>query len=75
MLACAWISVSLREAEIDQVNHPCLFVLTNANVFWFHVAVYVTLVVQKLQPVDHLNTDHEARFNGEFLVAKVKQLL
>ena len=72
MLTCFWISISLRETKINNVNDILLFAVSNEEVIGFHVPVNEVIIVQEFKSLDHLVRDHQRRLNCEFALAEVE---
>ena len=75
MLSRLGIPVPLREAKIDYVNNILLFAVSDKEVIRFHVPVDKVIVVQELQPLNHLVRDHQRRLYREFSFAEVESVL
>ena len=74
MFTCFWITISLSEAEIDNVNDILFFAVPNKEVIRFHVPVNEMVIVQELESLDHLVCDHERGLDCEFALAEIESV-
>ena len=75
VLASLGVTVALRQAEVNDVDDVLLLAMANEEVVRLHVAVNKVVIVQELEALNHLVSDHERRFDGELPLAEVEGVL
>lgn len=68
------VSVPLGQPIIDNVYDVLFLAVADQEVVWLHVAVDEVVIMQELQPLDHLVCDHQRRLDCEFPLAVVEKI-
>mmetsp|Transcript_17012 Transcript_17012/g.26249 ORF Transcript_17012/g.26249 Transcript_17012/m.26249 type:complete len:210 (+) Transcript_17012:897-1526(+) len=74
MLATLWVSVPLGEAEVDSKHIMLSLSNSDEKVIRFDISMEVEPAVDVLYPLDHLVSEHQHCFQGEFTAAFPKEL-
>mmetsp|Transcript_17046 Transcript_17046/g.26332 ORF Transcript_17046/g.26332 Transcript_17046/m.26332 type:complete len:339 (-) Transcript_17046:210-1226(-) len=69
------ISVALSQPEVDDVDNVLLLAVADEEVVGLHIAVDKVVIVQKLEPLNHLVSKHQGGLNSELALAVVEQIL
>lgn len=75
MLTGFWVPISLSKAKINYVNNILLLSVPYEEVVRLHVPVNEVVVVQELQPLDHLVCNHQRGLHRELALAEIKSVL
>ena len=75
MFRGAGIFIPFRESKINQVNCGLIFAQAYQEIIRFYVSVQEATLVYILNPLDHLNRDHQHCFKGKLSPAVLKQVL
>ena len=62
MAARSWVFIPLGETEVNYVNHMLLLLNADQKVVWFYISVQETILVDKLNSLQHLYGEHQNRF-------------
>ena len=74
VLTSLGITVTLREAEVDDVNDILLLAVANKEVVRLHVAMNEMVVMKELEALDHLIRNHKSCLDSEFALAEVESI-
>ena len=74
VLTSLGITVTLREAEVDNVNDILLLAVANKEVVRLHVAMNEMVVMKELEALDHLIRNHKSCLDSEFTLAEVESI-
>lgn len=56
----------LRKSKINYVDFICFFSSSDDKIIGFDISMQVPLIMNKLNPLYHLISDHKCRFQIEF---------
>ena len=68
------ITITLREAEVDNVNDILLLAVANEEVVRLHVTMNEMVVMKELEALDHLVCNHERSLDSELALAEVESI-
>ena len=74
MPACPWILVPFRQTKVDDVDDVLLFTETDQEVVRLDVPVQESALVNELDPLEHLNRQHQDGLVSELATTVLIQI-
>ena len=74
MSARSWVLITLGQAEIDDVDYVLLLLDANQKVVRLYVSVEEAILVNELNPLKHLNGEHQNSFEGKLPPAVLEEV-
>ena len=72
VLSCLGISVPFCQAKIDYVNDVLFLSVANQEIIRLHIPMNEVIVVEELESLDHLVSNHKSCFDSELALAEVE---
>ena len=75
MLSRLGVAISFGEAKVDHVNNILLLAVADEEIIGLHIPMDEMIIMEELEPLDHLVGQHESRLDRELALAVVEQVL